>query len=179
MWSSYLCLKVCVKSANYCVFFQFFRRQVWSQNQPKMKFATQSLQNPRTFLIGLYCVFLSISVSGTLIYGSYFCCDEKFDNASKTCLHFMFNSASIFSTLLTGALFYGIITKKTEFLLPWLCVELAVLTVSLLSLDISCIINLRFELNLNFWFSGYEYCSFDGFNWQLWVCMEFLRFIPL
>ena len=158
---------------------------MWSQNQswsnilPKMKFATQSLQNPRTFLIGLYCVFLSISVSGTLIYGSYFCCDEKFDNASKTCLHFMFNSASIFSTLLTGALFYGIITKKTEFLLPWLCVELAVLTVSLLSLDISCIINLHFELNLNFWFSGYEYCSFDGFNWQLWVYMEFLRFIPL
>ena len=104
-----------------------------------MKFATQSLQNPPTFLIGLYCVFLSISVSGTLIYGSYSCRDEKFDNASNTCLHFMFNSASIFSTLLTGALFYGILTKKSEFLLPWLFVELAVLTVSLLSLDISCI----------------------------------------
>ena len=171
MWSSYLCLKVCVKSANYCVFSNFLedkcdlKIRFGSNTLPKMKFATISLQNPRTFLIGLYCVFLSISVSGTLIYGSYSCPDEKFDNASNTCLHFMFNSASIFSTLLTGALFYGILTKKSEFLMPWLCLELAVLTVSLLSLDISFIINLHIEFNLNLWFSGYEYCSFDGLNW--------------
>ena len=110
-----------------------------------MKFATQSLQNPRTFLIGLYCVFLSISITGTLIYGSYSCRDEKFDNASNTCLHFMFNSASIFSTLLTGALFYGILTKKSEFLLPWLFVELAVLTVSLLSSYISYMYYIPFK----------------------------------